>query len=310
MQASTSRRIGDLKVFETKDASAWEKVYYETMEKKYGKNTRHFNRQVTALNWSGSGKPPIFIIPRIRAGPSYKSVTMKVDARTLSSDEVAYCPISKGFPMQDVSSFTLGPIAGEGLCLVNAAFSKCICISHIEGGGQVDLTRKNFWKRARHPDRDILLVDDTSIKVDGKVYNTNEWLQKNEQLWRPSWEQWRKCVALCSRGSFHWADDSPLVSYFSPKLNERLGRYLSFVEWKKECYIRPSYELLETTPVMPFLRQTWQSHPLGLVHPMGLKGEAEVPITPEFIRSLYDSPTEMCCQPYVVVGKLLDVPVN
>jgi len=86
------------------------------------------------------GIAPIYVVPRIKTRPSYLSIPLiGVDINS-----VQYCPISKGFPMQDVSSFTLGPIVGEGLCLVNAAFSKSICIAHIEGGGFPDLKSNSF----------------------------------------------------------------------------------------------------------------------------------------------------------------------
>lgn len=323
-KASSSRLVGNPAIFDSDDPAAWEAMYTEIMEAKYSKNTRNFSRKITAPKWAGDseddcteGDPPIFIIPRVRGGASYKSVPLKAspEGRFLSADEIAYCPISKGFSMQDVSSFTLGPIVGEGLCLVNAAFSKAICIMHIEGGGTFDLKRKNFWKSARKPHRVVKVLGSHHISVDDVPHNTVNWLNENEDLWREQWDKWRKAIALCSRGDFHWTDSSETVMFFSPNMmagRGEKGAYLSFPEWKKECYIRPSYELLEATPVMQFLRHVWQTkkRPLGLVHPKGMKNEAETPITPDFIRELFDSPDEMCCQPYVVVGKLLGVPID
>lgn len=176
---------------------------------------------------------------------------------------------------------------------------------HIEGGGLVDVNRKNFWRRARRPNRVITLVDDEHIKVDGQIVNTQTWLKDNEQFWLPQWELWRRCVAMSSRGDFHWADASDCVAY------RYKGKYINFVEWKKECYIRPSYELLPSTRVIQFLWTVWNGHrrPLGLVHPKAISDQAEIPVTKEYIRQLYDSPFDMCCQPFVIAGLLLGVPI-
>lgn len=301
--ASTNRKIGDPSFFDqTQTLSAWELMYKIVMDPKYAKNTRGFSTTITGTPQDGN-VAPIYLIPRERGGPSYLSVPLEgVDA-----NHVQYCPISKGFPMQDVSSFSLGPIVGEGLCLVNAAFSKSICVGHIEGGGVVDLQRKNFWKRARKPIRNIQVIDADNMIVDGVSFDIRTWLRSNEQLWYPQWELWRRSIALCSRGDFHWTDG------LGETLVYRKGiEYLNFVRWKKECYIRPSYELLPSTRVYQFLHQVWAQYniPLGLVHPMAILGTAEVPISPQFIRNLYDSPYEMCCQPYVVSGLLLGVSID
>lgn len=79
-----------------------------------------------------SPEPPIYIIPRLRC-VSYKDISLEV----VTIDEVVYCSISKGLPLNGVSSFWVGPFVGSdvGVCLVNMAFSKEIAICHIEGGG-------------------------------------------------------------------------------------------------------------------------------------------------------------------------------
>ena len=48
---------------------------------------------------------------------------------------------------------------------------------------------------------------------------------------------------------------------------------------------------------------------IGLVHPMARKIKPEEPITKDMLRQMYDSKDIMCCQPYVVAGCMLDVPV-
>lgn len=307
IKASSGRVVADISLFDSDDSQSWEKIYEETMEEKYAKNTRNFSKKIQGKRWSGSGEPPIYLIPRERGGPSYKGVVL----HGASSEEVQYCPISKGYPMQDVSSFTLGPIVGEGLCLVNSAFSKCITISHIEGGGKVDLKRKNFWKPSKKPLRTIQILDEETMIVgqgsDEDVVSIIEWLDENRDLWYDEWDKWRKHVALCSRGDFHWTDNSEVICYYRPSTDE----FLSFVEWKKQCYIKPSYDLLPQTKVYQFLKSVWKDNnkALGLVHPKAILTEAEKPITRKSIKKLFDDPIEMCCQPYVIAGKLLGVKV-
>ncbi|CAH6419195.1 Hypothetical protein HVR_LOCUS393 [uncultured virus] len=298
---SSKRIIGDFNTFDNKDQQSWDIMYSIVMDKKYAKNTRNFSRNITGVPFE-NGEAPIYVVPRIRTGPSYLSIPLI----GVNIEHVQYCPISKGFPMQDVSSFTLGPIVGEGLCLVNAAFSKSICVAHIEGGGIVDFKRKNFWRRAKKPHLTILVIDNENILVDGIINNAQEWLRRNEHLWYPQWEIWRQSIALCSKGDFHWTDGlGETIAYHKD------NRYLNFVQWKKECYIQPSYELLPQTTVFQFLQTIWRDNniPLGLVHPKGMSDIGEYPITREFIRNMYDSSEIMCCQPYVVAGKLLDVPI-
>jgi len=305
--AGTNRIVGDINLFDSTDPIVWEMMYQMTMDQKYKKNTRNFTTKISGKPYSSiNGElPPIYLIPRERGGPSFKETNLK----GVNPEDVQYCCISKGYPMQDLSSFTLGPIVGEGLCLVNAAFSKSICIMHIEGGGVFDLGRKNFWKPAKKPLRNIIQINDNLISVDGKQYNIFEWLKNNEKEWLSQWELWRKSIALCSLGDFHWTrlsngDDSTTVAY---RYKEK---YIDFLEWKKECYIKPAYELIPQTKVYQFLvkARTEDKVVLGLVHPMG-RNDEEKPITKEFITDLFNSEYEMSCMPFVVAGILLGIKV-
>ena len=299
---STKRQILEASLFNSLDSELWEKAYVHTMETKYSKYHRSYKVPIPKIPWNDTGKPPLYIVPRIRGGPSYKSVPLE----GLTSDQVFYALASKGFPMQEVSSFTLGPIVGEGLCLVNAAFSKVISSFHIEGNGIIDYRRKNFWRPSRRPERKIEFEasDRVHMKVNGETVVVNDWLRENEDLWLDDWETWRKNVALCSRGDFHWSAKA-----------DRLGHrhhheYLSFVDWKKQCYIQPSYDLLPETKVYKTLLDLRAKKiPIALVHPMGFKHEAGTAVTRAQIRMMFDSDTIMSCQPYVVAGKLLEVPV-
>jgi len=298
--ASKNRLVADLSLFNSQDPLQWELAYQQVMDKKYAKGTRNYSQKLTGTQWKGKGQPPIYVIPRQRGGPSYKSLPLD----GVESTDVQYALISKGFGMQDLSSFTLGPIVGQGLCLVNAAFSKLICIEHIEGGGRCDLNSKNFWKRSSKPHRKIKLIDQNQMLVDDQLVNINVWLKDNEPVWLDEWEKWRKSVALCGLGDFHWTDQSPCLSY------RYQNQYIDFVEWKKECYIRPSYQLLPQITAFQFLQYVrQQQRPLGLVHPKGMEEDLITPLTPHYISQLFNSPTIMCCQPYVVAGKLLGVEI-
>lgn len=286
-------------IFNTDSPDEWERYYEEIMDKKYSKGGRNYSKVIKGKEYSSSEKPPIFLIPRQRGGPSYKDIDLK---GIEDIDDVFFAPISKGYPMQDVSSFTVGPIIGEGLCLVNAAFSKSVCIMHIEGGGVVDLKRKSFWKASKTPRRKISLISDEEMKVDGKCVKIFDWLEENEDLWLEEWEKWRRSIALCSMGDFHWTNDSPRVGF------RFRDRYIKFVEWKIECYVKPSYDILPSIGVFKFLKKIWKDKkiPLGLVHPKAKEGVKEYPITKEFISNLFTS-DKMCCQPYVVAGLLMGV---
>ena len=299
--ASKKRRVCDLAVFDSTDPKVWVDAYKKTMDPKYRKGTRNFNTKIPKLEaWKKEGEPPIFIIPRERGGPSYKDV----DLIDCSADQVFFAPVSKGYSMQDVSSFTLGPVVKEGLCIVNAAFSKVVCLHHIEGGGITDLSRKDFWKRSKKPTRKIELLEKRKMLVDGVMHDIDEWLVKNRSEWYAEWSKWMKSVALCSNGDFHWDDASPTVAYWVG------DKPVDFVTWKKQTYIKPAYDLIPQTSVYKFLMKLWKDEkiPLGLVHPMARKNEPEVAITRKFIQELYEDEEEMCCMPYVVAGVLMGVP--
>jgi hypothetical protein len=300
---STSRKVYPLSLFDSNDPFEWETAYQLTMDPKYKKMTRNYSKVV-------QGKPvqdpKIYLIPRERGGPSYKDINL-IGAQ---SEDVFFAPVSKGYPMQDVSSFTLGPVVGEGLCVVNAAFSKSICIFHIEGGGVVDYKRKTFWKPSRRPLRAIVQVDADHISVDGQEYNTFSWLDANRNLWFDEYNKWRKSVALCSNGDFHWTtlpsrEDETIAYYLNDK-------FVSFVECKKKAYIEPAYQLIPKTDVYQFLCQIYHQNKisLGLVHPMAKKSIPEEPMTSDFITALYEDESYMCCMPYVVCGLLLGVPID
>ncbi len=294
-KASTNRIIANLSLFDSDDPLLWEQAYQETMEKKYAKNTRNFSRKI---HGNFCKDPQVFLIPRVRGGPSYKKYTLN-DA---DPNDLQYCLISKGYGMQNVSSFTLGPIVGEGLCLVNAAFSKIICIMHIEGGGKIDFKRKCYWKPARKSQIKVEIINDSIMKVDGTEVNIQKWLENNENLWLEEWTEWSQSIALTSRGDFHWDNKSEVVMY---KTKEK---YMKFQEWKMESYVKPSFKLLPKTDVFQFLSDVYHEKKisLGLVHPFS-KGDGELkPVTKEYLKDLIES-NSMICQPYVVAAKLLDV---
>jgi hypothetical protein len=295
-------KIADLSLFDSKDNILWESAYKTIVNPKYQKETRKFKntQKVTAIDYPG--EPPIFLIPRQR-GKSYKEI--EFEDKKLESNNLFFAPISRGFSMQDVSSMTLGPIVGEGLVLVNAAFSKQILVAHLEGGGCLDLRRKNFWRRAKKPHRNIEFINN-QLFVNHQLVDMKKWLESNKSIWFSDWNAWRQHIALCSDGGFHWNKGlGDIVCYYHQE------RYLDFVSWKKQCYITPSYELLPKTKVFRLLQKLHAQDklPLGLVHPKARNNDKLQAITRENIRQMFDSPTVMCCQPYVVAGRLLGVEV-
>ena len=148
------------------------------------------------------------------------------------------------------------------------------------------------------------MVNEELMFVDEKLHNIKDWLKSNEHLWLEEWTVWSRSVALCSMGDFHWTDGSPTVGHLLH------GQYLSFVDWKKESYIFPTYQLLAENQVFHHLWLVWNEHkrPLALVHPM-VKEDIIYPMTAEYIRNIFDSPKIMCCMPYVIVGALLSAQV-
>lgn len=66
----------------------------------------------------------------------------------------------------------------------------------------VDLKRKNFWKRSKNPEREIIMLSESKMTVNGKEYNIIDWLKDNEDIWYPHWELWRICIVSSSMGDF------------------------------------------------------------------------------------------------------------
>ena len=303
LPASKSRKIFSQKVidyaFNNPTEKVWEELYQAIMDPKYKKNTRNFTTKLTGEPVQGT--PSIYLIPRQRGGPSYKNVNL-VDENgvSVSPKSIQYCAVSKGYGMQDLSSFTMGPVVGEGLCVVNAAFSKCICIHHIEGGGKFNPKRTTFWERSKKKLRDVVYINEKSIKIDGMVYDIKEWLKANEKVWLPEWLKWSRAVALCSMGDFHWARDTENVGY------RHQGQYLDYVPWKIECYIKPALSLMVKTKAYQFLSDLYNVHRIsvGLVHPKSACG-VNSPITLDYIKNIIDNQHHMACMPYLVAGKLL-----
>mgnify|MGYP001489641719 CR=1 FL=1 len=291
--------IGDVSLFDTADPVAWEAEYQRIITPKYKKGTRKFSTEIKGKKIP-TGQVPLYLIERERAGPSYKSYKLV----GVNSEDIYYAPISKGFSMQDLSSFSLGPIVGSGLCLVNAAFSKCIHTMHLEGGF-FNSSRKNFWQKARKKTSSISVISEERISVDDVEYNTRDWLEDNKEVWFPEWLKWSQAVAMCSVGDFHWGGDTPCVAYYYQ------GKYLDFVTWKKECYIKPSYELLSNVKAYQFLEKIYKEEriALGLVHPKAHYEGPKYPITKEEIQEIFESEYAMCCQPFVIAGKLLGVSI-
>lgn len=304
MKISSNRKIGDVSLLNNLDEETWEKAYKEIVNPKYQKGKRNFSRKFVSN--VVIEQPPIYMVARERGGASYKDIEVK-ECRV---EDIYFAPISKGYSMGDVSSFTLGPVVGKGFCIVNCAFSKVICLHHLQGGS-FDSSRKDFWKTLRKPVRNISM-DETSeyLIIDGEKIEKHNWLHFNKHLWYPEWKKWSDAIALCSDGDFHWTDKSETVAFFDTIRNEKQERFLTFVEWKKECYIKPAYELIPKTSVYHYLTELRKKGcPIALVHPKAKEYGYIDPITKEELEMLFDSDI-MCCMPYVVAALLLGVKID
>src|SRR5437879_753647 len=71
LSVSKSRKVADPSLFLSSDPDLWEKAYQQAIDPKYAKNTRHWNQALQGQK-SSQGDPPIYIIPRLRAAPSYR----------------------------------------------------------------------------------------------------------------------------------------------------------------------------------------------------------------------------------------------
>jgi hypothetical protein len=183
----------------------WNKAYDTHVLPKYHKNRFNFSKIIYGKPSKESELPPIYLIPRQQAGPSFKEVKLSY----LPSDsKVQYCMISKGYSMQGVSSFSLGPVVKDCLVIVNGAFSKQVTIMHVEGGGKVNLARKCLWERSRKKkDKKYKIEvceDKKSMIVNDQVVNIQQWLKEHKSEWFDEWNRWRIAVALCGKGDFHW----------------------------------------------------------------------------------------------------------
>jgi hypothetical protein len=281
----------------------WENLYNEKYNKnKYKKNNKNFSKKITGKSCEN---PHIYIIPRERGGPSYKKVQLEYD----NAEDIHFCPVSKGFSMQDVSSFTLGPVVGHGLNVVNSAFSKCIAIKHIDGSGAYCETNKKFWKKSRKaPIRKIINISNEEMIINEVVVNKINWLENNKDLWYEDWKKWHDMIRLNPNGNFNWCDDSETIIFCNCIDNPYINLYMNFVDWKKLSYIEPAYKLFnENNRVIQFLKFLYQEKKIsiGLVHPKGRDNHKEKALTKEFIEDLYNSTYEMSCMPYVVAGYLL-----
>jgi hypothetical protein len=313
--ASTKRVIGDTQIFndswgllggrinyKTREEweEAWDGMYDQVIDSKYHKTKRNFTQKLSGKPHPGNDLPPLYLIPRERGGPSYKNI--KLDGAKVRN--IMFMLISKGFGMQGISSFSMGPFYNEGLCLVNTAFSKAVCLFHLVGGGKVDLKKKYFWRSGKAI-RKIKKLSETKMEVDGKIFHIKKWLEDNKEIWLEEYTKWARSVALCSRGDFNWDQGQAIIYYDNQS-------YLNFTTWKKECYIRPAYDYLPQTREFKFIMKCWytERRALGLVHPMAKSDIPEKPITRQVIRKLFDSEYEMCCMPYVIAGRILNVPIN
>jgi hypothetical protein len=298
----------DIVTMDTNTDLYWETVYQEKYNgNKYKKNTKNFSK---IIHGKVIENPNIYIIPRKRGGPSYKDVKLEYD----NTEDIQFCPISKGYSMQDVSSFTLGPIVNHGLNLINSAFSKSIAIKHIDGSGIYTEKNKKYWKKNRKGAiRNIVNISDNKMKVDGIEVDKIEWLEENKDFWFENWKKWHDSIRLDANGlndSINCINRNEVIIYCNCIDVPNQNVYMDFITWKKKCFIGEAYKLLnkKDNRVMNFLKLLYceKKISIGLVYPIGKKEDKEKAITPELINYLYNSHemTRMC---YVVAGYLLGV---
>lgn len=290
------------------DIDYWETMYQEKYKgSKYKKCSKNFSNKIVGKPVEN---PHIYIIPRQRGGPSYKNVLLEFD----EPKDIQFCPISKGYSMQDVCSFTLGPVENHSLNIVNCAFSKCIAISHIDGTGKFNLNSKKYWKKIRkNPLRKIINLSDTTMSIDGEIVNKEKWLEDNIDLWFHDWKRWHDAIRFGSEGSIDWTNGSEILLYCNCIDYSGYNKYMDFVTWKKKCFIEPSYNLFKKeNRVIKFLKMLYFDNKIsiGLVHPKGSTDKIIKALTPENISDKYNSPHEMISMPYVIAGYLLDVPIS
>ena len=306
--ALSTRKITDSSLFNTTDPQLWEAAYQDTINPKYKKGTRNCRIKPPTTKFHDA---PIYLVPRER-GTSYKDIPLFDSAgKQVKPDDVFYAPVSKGYGMQDLSSFTVGPIVGEGLCLVNTAFSKAIGIMHVEGGGKWSDKRKNFWIRNKKPKYQIHRVTSDTMSVDSVVVNIHEWLDSHKDEWYPEWLKWHDSVALCGDGNFHWIDDWETLAYYHPSVPRSItseyvpGSLLNFQQWKTQTYLKFSMDLMPSIPDFQRLQDLRQRGVvLGLVHPKA-KSTSETPMNRDELQAFLYGPHDMCCQPYIVAYMLL-----
>ena len=114
LSASRGRLVADPSLFQSNDPHQWELAYRQVMNGKYAKGTRHYSQQLVGRPCPGSDPSPIYVIPRQRGGPQLQKFT---SGGGVQASDVQYTLISKGFGMQDLSSFTFAPHCGRGSML-------------------------------------------------------------------------------------------------------------------------------------------------------------------------------------------------
>jgi hypothetical protein len=296
------------KLLASNNMQVWEEAYQKCVPFKYSKS-RYSPKKVDASEDKKEiPAPRVYVIPRIRT-QSYKIPLEGVDDPTT----IVYCPISKGYGMQGLSTFSLGPSCDPKnpfLVLVNGAYSKVIAVEHLEGKGCFDLKRKNFWKRARKPLFTIEMEGFDKIRVNQKLFDLSSWLNDNRQLWYPEWSKWSKHVTFYGEGSFHWSK-TPTVTYCNPYLQEDLQedskalQFIDFATWKQQYYIQPGLQLMESRWEWKYLVSLLKSgRVIALTHPEGHAFPPQQPLQLSLLQELIDSKEDFCTMPYVVAFKL------
>lgn len=218
--------------------------------------------------------------------------------------KVQFFDIGKGRYLQELNSLNLGPVNGGGLCVHNSAYSKQIFIDHIDGSGCFHLTNKKGWKKIRRPKYNIKYISDDILEVNNELVLTVEWLETHANEWKPDWEKWSQFVALSPKGRTDWFNSQCIARFHE-------GAFIDLNIWKIKCCVLPSYELLNQSFAIEYLRSLLNSNISIVITDVALRNtdfDTEI-VTPSDIINKYTNFDDVWIDAYIVAGFLMNIHV-
>lgn len=282
-------------VLYTKDEQIWKDTYNKVQADKYKPGYKKYSKDLK--KYSPQKSPEIYIVQRIRGGPSYKEQLNDIP----NSEQFYYVEASKGYRFSDLSPYVAGPVIGKGINVLNTAFSGLISVQHIEGG-TVDLSKKYYWSNDKK--RDVELLENNMMLIDGILYNRYEWLESNTELWYDNWQEWNESIRLSGEPSFKWLSTSDTVTWC---LEDDSGnrKYYDYNEYMAETYGKYLNEYWDTSDTYHFVRKLLieKRFTIVIVHPIVTWHDPEQPITIDYINDRIDE-GHMMNGPFVLAHKL------